>query len=737
MSGTITTDAGGGSSPSGPTTGGRSLKSVLIWSGVAAVGAVCWTVLALVRGETVSALWILFAALSSYAIGYRFYARFITYKVLQVDDKRATPAERLHNGVDFDVTDRRVLFGHHFAAIAGAGPLVGPVLAAQMGYLPGTIWIVVGVIFAGAVQDLTVMFFSMRRNGKSLGQMVREEIGIVGGIAALIAVFTIMIIILAVLSLIVVNALAESPWGVFSIALTIPIALFMGVYLRRIRPGRVLEATGIGVTLLLLAIVGGGWIADTGLGDALTLSKEWLVLALVIYGFVASVLPVWLLLTPRDYLSTFMKIGVIVLLAVSLIVARPVLQAQAVTDFAREGTGPVFAGSLFPFVFITIACGALSGFHALIASGTTPKMLAKESQVRLIGYGGMLMESFVAVSALIAACVIDQGLYFAMNSPAGATGGTVESAAAFINGLGFDTSAQTLGAAAAAVQEDTLISRTGGAPTLAVGISQIFSTAFGGGGQAFWYHFAIMFEALFILTAVDAGTRVGRFMLQDTIGNVWKKFGDLSWRPGNIMASAIVVGLWGSVLYIGVTDPLGGVNQLFPLFGIANQLLAAIALTLVTVLLIKHGKLRYAWVTAIPLVWDLVVTMTASYQKVFSDNPAIGYFAQAQRYRDAEAAGELLAPAQDQGQMDQIIFNSTLNGILQSFFAVLVLIVVVHAAVVVLKAIRAGGLPTTEEPAVPSQLVEPAGLIPTAEEKRAIAEHERLVGAGTHGRPQP
>jgi carbon starvation protein len=737
MSGTITTDAGGGSSPSGPTTGGRSLKSVLIWSGVAAVGAVCWTVLALVRGETVSALWILFAALSSYAIGYRFYARFITYKVLQVDDKRATPAERLHNGVDFDVTDRRVLFGHHFAAIAGAGPLVGPVLAAQMGYLPGTIWIVVGVIFAGAVQDLTVMFFSMRRNGKSLGQMVREEIGIVGGIAALIAVFTIMIIILAVLSLIVVNALAESPWGVFSIALTIPIALFMGVYLRRIRPGRVLEATGIGVTLLLLAIVGGGWIADTGLGDALTLSKEWLVLALVIYGFVASVLPVWLLLTPRDYLSTFMKIGVIVLLAVSLIVARPVLQAQAVTDFAREGTGPVFAGSLFPFVFITIACGALSGFHALIASGTTPKMLAKESQVRLIGYGGMLMESFVAVSALIAACVIDQGLYFAMNSPAGATGGTVESAAAFINGLGFDTSAQTLGAAAAAVQEDTLISRTGGAPTLAVGISQIFSTAFGGGGQAFWYHFAIMFEALFILTAVDAGTRVGRFMLQDTIGNVWKRFGDLSWRPGNIMASAIVVGLWGSVLYIGVTDPLGGVNQLFPLFGIANQLLAAIALTLVTVLLIKHGKLRYAWVTAIPLVWDLVVTMTASYQKVFSDNPAIGYFAQAQRYRDAEAAGELLAPAQDQGQMDQIIFNSTLNGILQSFFAVLVLIVVVHAAVVVVKAIRAGGLPTTEEPAVPSQLVEPAGLIPTAEEKRAIAEHERLVGAGTHGRPQP
>ena len=730
MSGTITTEDAGGSSPTQPTAGGRSIKSVLIWTAVAAVGAVAWTVLALVRGETVSALWILFAALSSYAIAYRFYARFITYKVLGADDKRATPAERLENGVDFDVTDRRVLFGHHFAAIAGAGPLVGPVLAAQMGYLPGTIWIVVGVIFAGGVQDLTVLFFSMRRNGKSLGQMVREEIGVVGGIAALIAVFTIMIIILAVLALIVVNALAESPWGVFSIALTIPIALFMGVYLRRIRPGRVLEATGIGVALLLLAIIGGGWIEGTALGDALTLSKEWLVLALVIYGFVASVLPVWLLLTPRDYLSTFMKVGVIVLLALSLLIARPVLQAEAVTDFAREGNGPVFAGSLFPFVFITIACGALSGFHALIASGTTPKMLAKESQVRMIGYGGMLMESFVAISALIAACVIDQGLYFAMNAPAGLTGGTPETASAFVQSLGFDTTAQTLAAAGAAVQEETLISRTGGAPTLAVGISRIFSQAFGGGGQAFWYHFAIMFEALFILTAVDAGTRVGRFMLQDTIGNVWKRFGDLNWRPGNIMASAVVVGLWGSVLYIGVTDPLGGVNQLFPLFGIANQLLAAVALTLVTVLLIKHGKLRYAWVTAIPLVWDLVVTMTASYQKVFSDNPALGYFAQRQRYADALEAGELLPPAQNTDQMQQIITNSTINGVLQSLFAVLVLIVVANAVVVVVRAIRAGGLPTTEEPATPSRIVEPAGLFPTAEEKRAIAEHERLVGAG-------
>jgi carbon starvation protein len=733
----MTKDSAGGPA-AGPPRGslqGLSVRSALVWGAVALVGAVCWGVLAIARGETVSALWLLFAALCSYAIAYRFYARFIAYKALRVDDSRATPAERLQNGKDFDLTDRRVLFGHHFAAIAGAGPLVGPVLAAQMGYLPGTIWIVVGVIFAGAVQDMVVMFFSMRRNGKSLGQMVREEIGIVGGVAALIAVFAIMIIILAVLALIVVNALAESPWGVFSIALTIPIALFMGVYLRVLRPGRVLEATGIGVVLLLLAIVGGGWIENTALAETLTLSKETLVLALIVYGFVASVLPVWLLLTPRDYLSTFMKIGVIVLLALGLLIARPVIQAPAVSEFAIAGTGPVFAGSLFPFVFITIACGALSGFHALISSGTTPKMVAKESQVRLIGYGGMLMESFVAISALIAAVVIDQGLYYAMNAPAGATGGEFGSAAEYVTGLGYPTAAEDLAAASAAIQEETLVSRTGGAPTLAVGIAQILSTAFGGGGAAFWYHFAIMFEALFILTAVDAGTRVGRFMLQDTIGNVWNKFGDLSWRPGTIIASAIVVGLWGGLLYIGVTDPQGGVNQLFPLFGIANQLLAAIALTLVTVLLIKHGRLKYAWVTAVPLTWDLVVTMTASFQKVFSGDPRVGYFTARQTYADALARGEVLAPAQDEGQMEQIVFNNTLNGTLQAFFALLTLVVVVNAVVVILRAIRSRDpLPTTEEPAVPSQIVEPSGLFPTAEEKRAMAEHQRLVGSGAgHG----
>ncbi|KQP85101.1 carbon starvation CstA family protein [Aeromicrobium sp. Leaf291] len=713
------------SAPSPADTGGSRVRTIVVWSAVALVGAVCWAVLALSRGEDVSALWILFAALSSYAIAYRFYSRFIARKVLEVDDTRATPAERLDNGVDYEVTDRRVLFGHHFAAIAGAGPLVGPVLAAQMGYLPGTIWIIVGVILAGAVQDMVVLFLSMRRDGKSLGQMVREEIGVIGGTAALIAVFAIMIIILAVLALVVVNALAESPWGVFSIGLTIPIALFMGFYLRYIRPGRVLEVTVIGVVLLLLAIIGGGWIDQTGLADTLTLSKESLVVALVVYGFVASILPVWMLLTPRDYLSTFMKIGVIVLLAVGLVIAAPTLQADAITSFATDGDGPVFAGKVFPFVFITIACGALSGFHALIASGTTPKMIQKESHVRMIGYGGMLMESFVAISALIAAVVIDQGFYYAMNAPAGATGGTPEGAAAFVSQLGFTLSPGDLTAAAASIEESTIISRTGGAPTLAFGLSQIFSDAFGGGLRAFWYHFAIMFEALFILTAVDAGTRVGRFMLQDTIGNVWTRFGDVSWRPAAWAASAVTVGAWGYFLWIGISDPLGGINQLFPLFGIANQLLAAIALTLCVTLFIKHGKVKYAWVPGIPLAWDLIVTMTASWQKVFSDNPAIGYFAQADRYRTARDSGEVLAPAADASQMDQIIRNSTTNGVIQATFALLVIVIVANAVVIWVRAIKAGSLPTTEVPHTPSQIVAPADFIATREEKEAVAAWEK------------
>jgi len=706
-------------------------RSMLIWGAVAVVGAVCWAVLALSRGENVSALWILFAALSSYAIAYRFYSRFIAYRVLGVDDTRATPAERFDNGIDFDVTDRRVLFGHHFAAIAGAGPLVGPVLAAQMGYLPGTIWIIVGVIFAGAVQDMVVLFFSMRRDGKSLGQMVREEIGTIGGIAALIAVFAIMIIILAVLALVVVNALAESPWGVFSIALTIPIALFMGFYLRYIRPGRVVEVTGIGVSLLLLAIVGGGYVEQMGLSDTLTLSPETLVLALVSYGFVASILPVWMLLTPRDYLSTFMKVGVIVMLAFSLVLAAPVLQSQAVTDFAIEGNGPVFAGKLFPFVFITIACGALSGFHSLIASGTTPKMIAKESQVRMIGYGGMLMESFVAISALIAACVIDQGLYFAINSPAGATGGEAATAAEFVRTLGFSITPGDLTAAAQSVEEETLISRTGGAPTLAFGMSLIFTEAFGGGLAAFWYHFAIMFEALFILTAVDAGTRVGRFMLQDTIGNLWPKYGDISWKPASWSASAVVVFLWGYMLYVGVTDPLGGINQLFPLFGISNQLLAAIALTLCVTLMFKHGKGKWVWVPGIALAWDLTTTMTASWQKVFSSDAKLGYFEQRSNYQAALDKGELLAPATTADQMQQVITNSTVNGSLQLLFASLTLIVVMSAIPIWIKAAKAGGLPTTEVPAVPSNIVAPSDFFATAEEKVAVREYESSLRGPT------
>ncbi|HZJ06117.1 MAG TPA: carbon starvation CstA family protein [Nocardioidaceae bacterium] len=709
-------------------------QAIAIWGGIAVVGAVCWTVLALHRGEDVSALWVLFAALSSYAIAYRFYSRFIAYRVLGVDNTRATPAERLGNGFDYEVTDRRVLFGHHFAAIAGAGPLVGPVLAAQMGYLPGTIWIIVGVIFAGAVQDSVVLFFSMRRNGKSLGQMVREEIGVVGGIAALIAVFAIMIIILAVLALVVVNALAESPWGVFSIALTIPIALFMGFYLRYLRPGRVMEVTAIGVVLLLLAIVGGGYVDQTGLGETLTLSPEILTVALIVYGFVASILPVWMLLTPRDYLSTFMKIGVILLLAVGLVIAAPVLENQAVTDFGLDGDGPVFAGKIFPFVFITIACGALSGFHALIASGTTPKMVAKESHVRMIGYGGMLMESFVAISALIAASVIDQGLYFAINSPAGSTGGTPQAAAEFITTLGFTISPADLTAAAQSIEEESLISRTGGAPTLAFGISSIFTQAFGGGLAAFWYHFAIMFEALFILTAVDAGTRVGRFMLQDTIGNLWPRYADISWKPASWSASAVVVAAWGYMLYVGVTDPLGGINQLFPLFGISNQLLAAIALTLCVSLMLKHGKLKWVWVPGIPLAWDLITTMTASWQKVFSDNPLIGYFEQRSAYKAAVDEGELLPPATDMDQMQQIITNSTVNGVLQALFALLTLIVVLSAIPVWVRAVRSGGLPTTEAPHEPSHIVAPADFFATAEEKAAVREHEAsqrdLAGSG-------
>jgi carbon starvation protein len=706
------------------------VRSIVIWSAVALLGAVAWGVLALARGERINAVWLLFAALCSYAIAYRFYARFIVKRVLEVDDKRATPAERLDNGHDYHPTDRRVLFGHHFAAIAGAGPLVGPVLAAQMGFLPGTIWIIVGVIFAGAVQDMMILFFSMRRDGKSLGQMAREEIGPVGGAAALIAVFSIMIILLAVLALVVVQALAQSPWGTFSIAMTIPIALLMGFYLRVLRPGRVLETTAIGVALLLLAIVAGGWVqeSDGALADFFTLSPETLTFCLIAYGFAASVLPVWMLLAPRDYLSTFMKVGVIGLLALGIVVTLPVLQNERFTDFASNGQGPVFAGSLFPFVFIIIACGALSGFHSLIASGTTPKMIEKESQVRTIGYGAMLMESFVAVMAITAASIIDPGLYFAMNAPAGVLGDTVQSASAAVRDFGFTVTPDQLTSAASAVHEDSLVARTGGAPTLAIGMSQIFSGVIGGNGmKAFWYHFAIMFEALFILTTVDAGTRVGRFMLQDTLGNFWKPIGRVSWKPGLWATSAVVVGAWGYFLYTGATDPLGGINQLFPLFGIANQLLAAVALTVATTILIKSGKLKWAWVTAVPLAWDAVVTLTASYQKVFSDNPKLGFFAQRDAFQDALDAGKVLPPAKSVDDMHQVVTNSTVDGVLAAFFAVLIIVVIADAARIWVATIRGRPAELTETPPEPSHLVAPSGLFVLP------AERERLAAAAAGG----
>ncbi len=665
----------------------NGLRRYGIWVVIALVGALCWGVLALGRGETINAGWLLFAALASYAIAYRFYARFIQNRVLGTDDSRATPAERLNNGRDFEPMDRRVLFGHHFAAIAGAGPLVGPVLAAQMGFLPGTIWIIVGVILAGAVQDMTTLFFSMRRDGKSLGQMARDEIGPVGGAAALIAVLSIMVILLAVLALVVVLALAESPWGSFSLAMTVPIALFMGVYMRFLRPGRVLEVSVIGVALLILAIFGGGWIAESSAYAGFwTFTPNQLVFALVVYGFVASVLPVWLLLAPRDYLSTFMKIGTIILLAVGIAITLPPLQMPRFTEFAFNGQGPVFAGALFPFVFITIACGALSGFHSLVASGTTPKLIQKESQVRMIGYGAMLMESFVAVMAIIAATALDPGVYFAMNANPALLGDTAQSAAQAVSGFGFSVDAQTLTQTAQNVGEESIIGRTGGAPTLAVGISQIFSAVIGGTAlQAFWYHFAIMFEALFILTTVDAGTRVGRFMIQDLVGNVWQPFARTSWLPGNLIASALIVGGWGYFLYAGVNDPLGGINQLFPLFGIANQLLAAVALTVGTTILIKMGKLRYAWVTGIPLAWDAAVTLTASWQKIFSPDPAIGFFAQRAAAVQSIEAGELndtliALKAESIEDAHQILVNTTVDGVLTILFAAMIIIVIADAS---------------------------------------------------------
>ncbi|MEV8537985.1 carbon starvation CstA family protein [Streptomyces sp. NPDC051572] len=709
-----------------------NVRTIVVWTLVALVGAAGWSVLALARGENVSAAWMVAAALGSYAVAYRFYAKFIAYQVLKVDGTRATPAERLDNGIDYHPTDRRVLLGHHFAAIAGAGPLVGPVLAAQMGYLPGTVWIIAGVIFAGAVQDMVVLFFSTRRDGRSLGQMAREEIGPFGGAAALIATFAIMIILLGVLALVVVNALASSPWGTFSIGMTIPIALLMGFYLRVLRPGRVSEVSLIGVALLLLALVAGRWVAESSWAGAFTLAPSTLVIWLVVYGFVASILPVWTLLAPRDYLSTFMKIGTIGLLAIGVVVALPALKMPAVTDFAKHGNGPVFAGSLFPFVFITIACGALSGFHSLISSGTTPKMIQKETQIRMIGYGAMLMESSVAVMALVAASIIDPGLYFAMNAPAGAIGTTVQNASQVVSSWGYHISPADLAQAAKNVDEASLLSRTGGAPTLAVGVSEIFSKVTGGGLRAFWYHFAIMFEALFILTALDAGTRVGRFMLQDMLGNVYRPFRNVSWRPGLALTSAVVCALWGYFLWVGVHEPLGGINQLFPIFGIANQLLAAVALAVCTTLLVKSGRLKWAWITGIPLAWDATVTLTASWQKVFSGDPKVGFFKQRSVFQDAIDAGKVLPPAKSMDDMHTVVTNSTVDGVLSAILAVLVVVVIADALRVCVRHVRRPALSTlSETPYVESTIVAPAGLIPTREEKEEATRD--AVGADAGG----
>src|ERR687894_1636738 len=609
------------------------------WIALGLAGAVAWGVLALHRGETISAGWLILAAVGTYLIGYRFYSRFLALRVLGLNDRRATPAERLANGRDFVPTSRWVLFGHHFAAIAGAGPLVGPVLAAQFGYLPGTLWIVFGVVLGGAVQDFVILFGSMRRDGKSLGQMAKEEIGPATGLLAMVAVLAIMVILLAVLALVVVNALKDSPWGVFTILCTIPIAVLMGFWMKVWRPGRTLEASAFGVALLLVALVGGRYVAESpAVAPYFTYSGLTIAYGMIAYGFLASVLPVWMLLCPRDYLSTFMKIGTILLLALGILLVLPPLKLPPVTHFV-DGTGPVFAGKLFPFAFITIACGAISGFHALVASGTTPKMLTRESDARLIGYGGMLMESFVAVMALCAAALLDPGIYFAINAPLTPPGGNLQSAAEVIRSWGFTVTPEQFDGLAAAVGEKTLLGRTGGAPSLAVGMAHIFSNAFGSGLMALWYHFAIMFEALFILTTVDTGTRVGRFMLQELAGQIWTPLGRTSWYPSTVLASALVVGGWGYFLVQGVLDPLGGINSLWPLFGISNQLLASVALCVGTTILIKNGKARYVWVTLLPLAWLLAVTLTAGWQKGFAPHPPLGFLSHATSVADQMVTG--------------------------------------------------------------------------------------------------
>ena len=676
-----------------------------IWLLIALLGASAVGGIALNRGENINALWFITAALCIYAIGYRFYATWIAATVLSVDETRATPAERLDNGRDFVPTNKWIVFGHHFAAIAGPGPLVGPTLAAQFGYLPGTLWILFGAVLGGCVQDMVTLFLSTRRNAKSLGQMARDELGPLGGTAALIATLAIMIILIAVLGLVVVNAMKHSPWATFTVSATIPIAMFVGVYMRYFRPGQVLEASALGVVLLLLSVAGGRFIDEHEtlhlLFDHEGLTLAWWIMA---YGLAAAILPVWLLLAPRDYLSTYMKLGTITLLAVAIILLQPVVKMPAITQFI-DGTGPIFGGKLFPFVFITIACGAISGFHALIASGTTPKLLSNERDICMIGYGGMLLESFVAIMAMIAATVLDPGVFFAINSSVGVVGADTADAVAKISSWGYPVTVAQMQNLAHQMGEATLFARTGGAPSLAVGMASIFGSAFGEGLLALWYHFAIMFEAIFILTTLDAGTRVGRFMLQDMLGNIWPKMGETSWLPSVVLTSALVVSGWGYFLYIGVIDPNGGVNILWPLFGIANQMLAAIALCVATGILIKSGKLKQAWVTGLPLIGLVIITTAAAWQKIASDDIRIGFFSAANDLTDKLAAGVL--PPAKAAIAPQLIFNLHLDAWLTVFFVSLLWLIVFDMLRVCTRFLSGKSvLPLTESAHSPSRLVE-------------------------------
>lgn len=676
---------------------------ILLWSAVTALGTSSIAVIALHRGETIGSAWFIAAAACVYALAYRFYSAFLSAKVLVLDGNRATPAERLEDGRDFVPTHRWVVFGHHFAAIAGPGPLIGPTLAAQFGYLPGTLWILAGSVVGGCVQDMTTLFFSTRRDGRSLGQMARDELGPFGGAVALVSVLAIMVILIAVLGLVVVNAMKHSPWAASTVALTIPIALVVGLYMRVLRPGKVMEASALGVALLLSAVVAGGWIGhDPTLAAMFDHDAPALALCVIAYGFSAALLPVWLLLAPRDYLSTFVKLGTISLLAVAIVVLRPQIHMPALTRFI-DGSGPVFGGKLFPFVFITIACGAVSGFHSLISSGTTPKLLTDERDIRLIGYGSMLLESAVAMMAMVAATVLEPGVYFAINAPGGAVGALPADAVRTISSWGFRVDTRTMADLAHRMGESTLFARTGGAPSLAVGMADILSKVFGSGIQALWYHFAIMFEALFILTTLDAGTRVGRFMLQDLLGNVWKPLGRTSWFPSALLSSTLIVGAWGWFLYTGTLDPYGGINSLWPLFGISNQMLAAIALGLGTAILVKSGKAVYAWTTAIPMAWLAVITTVASWQKLASTDPRVGFLAHAKALSEKAAQGTL--PKDQLAHLDQLVFNDRLDAVLTAAFGLAVWVLLADVARVCWRSGTGRSVPpSSETPAIPTRL---------------------------------